>query len=131
MITPYLGTTGSVLSGTTGDQLSVLRHEFLVESHVLLLGENGIVVLETVLLEKSGITRIVCQQLNWLKFIPKVNPYPGAWMSRGLLAIYSIFLYRRNAHTKERVLQAQEWVTLRSSHCEDNWMERITERVCE
>lgn len=55
-IATYLSTTGSVLGSTTGDQLSILGHKLLIETHVLLLGENGIVILETVLLEKSGIT---------------------------------------------------------------------------
>jgi hypothetical protein len=32
-----LGTTGSVLGSTTGDQLSIKLHELIVETHVLLL----------------------------------------------------------------------------------------------
>lgn len=52
----YLSTTGSVLGSTTGNQLSILGHKLFIETHVLLLGENGIVVLETVLLKESGIT---------------------------------------------------------------------------
>jgi hypothetical protein len=56
MIFSYLGTTGSVLSSPTGDQLSIPSKEILVDTHVLLLGEDSIVILQAVLLEKGGIT---------------------------------------------------------------------------
>jgi hypothetical protein len=62
----YLSTTSSVLGSTTGNQLSILGHKLLIETHVLLLGEDGIVVLETVLLEKGGITLHKDQQPNGL-----------------------------------------------------------------
>lgn len=52
----YLSATGSVLGGTARNQLSILGHELLVEAHVLLLGEDGIILLEAVLFENSGIT---------------------------------------------------------------------------
>jgi len=88
----YLSTTGSVLSGAAGNQLSIPGHELLVEAHVLLLGEDGIVCLELVLLEKSGITGngMSASELvdNPLKLI---RTYPRAWMSRGTLAVYSNF----------------------------------------
>lgn len=54
---PYLGTTGSVLGGTTGDQLSVPGEEVLIDAHVLLLSEDSIVGLQAILLKESGITR--------------------------------------------------------------------------
>lgn len=48
-----LGTTGTVLGGTTSNQLSfVVVEEILVEGKVLLLSENSIVGLEAVLVEK-------------------------------------------------------------------------------
>lgn len=90
----YLSTTSSVLSGAAGNQLSIPGHELLVEAHVLLLGEDGIVCLEVVLLEKSGITgngmsASECELVdNPLKLI---RTYPRAWMSRGTLAVYSNF----------------------------------------
>lgn len=48
-----LGTTGAVLGGTTGNQLRlVVVEEVLVEGLVLVLGEDGIVGLELVLVEE-------------------------------------------------------------------------------
>lgn len=52
----YLGSAGSVLSGTTSNQLRVKLQEFIIESHVLLFGKNGVIVLQAVLLQESGIT---------------------------------------------------------------------------
>jgi hypothetical protein len=52
----YLSATGSVLSSTTGNQLSIPGKEVLVDTHVLLLSKDSIVLLEAILLEKSGIT---------------------------------------------------------------------------
>ena len=53
----YLGTTGSVLGSTTGDQLDiVLGEQLVVETHVLVLSKDSIVVLQTILLQKGGIT---------------------------------------------------------------------------
>lgn len=52
-----LGTTSGVLGSAAGNQLGVeVVEEILVERLVLLLGKNGIVVLELVLLEESLIT---------------------------------------------------------------------------
>lgn len=49
----YLSSTSSVLRGTAGDELGVVvLQQVLVEAHVLLLGQNGIVGLQAVLLEK-------------------------------------------------------------------------------
>lgn len=62
---PYLSTTGSVLSSTTGDQLSIPGKEILVDTHVLLLGEDSIVILQAVLLEKGSIT-LESMSVNWI-----------------------------------------------------------------
>ena len=51
-----LSTTSSVLGSTTGDELSIQLHQILVETHVLVLGENGIVSLQAILLQKSIIS---------------------------------------------------------------------------
>lgn len=52
-----LGTSGTVLGSTTGDELGIVVVEkVLVERNVLLLGEDGIVGLETVLVEKGLVT---------------------------------------------------------------------------
>lgn len=52
-----LSTAGGVLGSTTGDQLSiVVLEEVLEEALVLLLGEDGVVGLEAVLLEESLVT---------------------------------------------------------------------------
>jgi hypothetical protein len=82
-IAPYLGTTGSVLGGTTGDQLGVPGEEVLIDAHVLLLSENSIVGLQAILLEKSGITRRKVSAIDINKTPPdrKVPAYPRAWMS--------------------------------------------------
>ena len=65
MIPPYLSTTGSVLSSTTRDQLSIPGEEVLVDAHVLLLSKNSIIVLQAVLLEKGGITSKLCQRIGY------------------------------------------------------------------
>lgn len=52
----YLSTTSSVLSSTTGNEFSVELHQLIVETHVLVLREDGIVVLEVILLEEGGVT---------------------------------------------------------------------------
>ena len=53
-----LSTAGGVLGSTTGDQLSiVVLEEVLEEALVLLLGEDGVVGLEAVLLEESLIAK--------------------------------------------------------------------------
>jgi hypothetical protein len=52
-----LGTSGAVLGSTAGDELGiVVVEEVLVERDVLLLGEDGIVGLEAVLVEQGLIT---------------------------------------------------------------------------
>lgn len=52
-----LGTSGSVLCGTTSVQVDLeVLEQVLVETHVLLLGEDGIVGLEAVLLEQLLVT---------------------------------------------------------------------------
>lgn len=52
-----LGTTGRVLGGTASNQLGiVVVEEVLVQGEVLVLGENGIVGLEAVLVEKGLVT---------------------------------------------------------------------------
>lgn len=57
----YLRTTSRVLCSTTGDQLGiVIVEQLLVQTHVLLLSEDGIVVLEAVLLQKRGVTLQDC-----------------------------------------------------------------------
>jgi hypothetical protein len=65
VIFPYLSTTGSVLSSTTGDQLSIPGKEVLVDTHVLLLSKDSIVFLQPVLLEEIGITSKI-MSVNWI-----------------------------------------------------------------
>lgn len=51
--TAYLRASCSVLSGTTSDELGVVvLEQIFVETHVLLLGEDGVVGLQAVLLEE-------------------------------------------------------------------------------
>lgn len=50
-----LGTAGGVLGGSASNELGVEFLEIIVESEMLLLSENGIVLLQVVLLEESGI----------------------------------------------------------------------------
>lgn len=54
----YLSTTGSVLSGTTGNQLSIALQQLFVDTHVLVLCEDSVVVLEPILLQEGGVTGI-------------------------------------------------------------------------
>lgn len=52
-----LGATGGVLGSTAGDELGVeVVEEVLVEAEVLLLGEDGVVGLEVVLLQQGLVT---------------------------------------------------------------------------
>lgn len=52
-----LSTTSSVLRSSTGDELSIkVIQKVLVEAKVLLLGEDSIVLLETILVKKSLVT---------------------------------------------------------------------------
>lgn len=53
----YLSTTSGVLGGTTGDQLGVAGNQVLVDTHVLVLSEDSIIGLQTILLQESGITK--------------------------------------------------------------------------
>jgi hypothetical protein len=49
----YLGSASSILCSAAGNELSiVVLHQVLVEAHVLLLGQDGIVGLQAVLLEE-------------------------------------------------------------------------------
>lgn len=53
----YLGSTGSVLSGTTSNQLRLaVLEELVIESHMLLLGKDSVIILQAVLLQESTIT---------------------------------------------------------------------------
>lgn len=53
----YLCPTSSVLSGTSSNQFRIMVLEKLfIETHVLLLREDSIVVLQAVLLQESSIT---------------------------------------------------------------------------
>lgn len=84
----YLGTTGSVLGSTTGDQLNiVLGEELVIKTHVLVLSKDSIVVLQTILLQKGGITsdnvRIPEIGFNHKVEFPEEVTYPTAWMSIG------------------------------------------------
>lgn len=53
----YLCSTGGILSSTTSNQLSIKLQQLVVEAHVLLLREDSVVVLKSILLQESGITR--------------------------------------------------------------------------
>jgi hypothetical protein len=53
----YLGATSGILRSTTGEVLGgVLGGQVLVDGHVLLLGEDGIVLLKLVLVEDGLVT---------------------------------------------------------------------------
>jgi hypothetical protein len=59
----YLSTTSGVLRSTTSNELSiVVLDQILVKSHMLLLRQNSIVGLETILLEQLLVSAIPCQQ---------------------------------------------------------------------
>jgi hypothetical protein len=76
----YLGTTSGVLGGTTGDQLSVTGEQVLVDTHVLVLSKDSIILLQTILLEESGITNYeISIKINSNLLLN--YPYPRAWMS--------------------------------------------------
>ena len=53
----YLSATSGVLGSTTSNQLSIELHQLIVEAHVLILCEDGVVVLESILLQESGVTK--------------------------------------------------------------------------
>ena len=54
----YLGASSCVLGSSAGDKLSiVVVDQVVVETHVFLLGEDGIVGLEPVCLEHRSISR--------------------------------------------------------------------------
>ena len=52
----YLSATSGVLGSTTGNKLRIALQQLIVEAHVLVLCEDGVVVLESILLQESGIT---------------------------------------------------------------------------
>lgn len=53
----YLCATSGVLSSASSDQLRiVVLQEFFVETHMLLLREDGIIVLEAIFFEQGFIT---------------------------------------------------------------------------
>lgn len=69
-----LCTTGGVLRGTAGQQLRlVVVQEILVEAEMLLLGENGIVGFETILLEQL----LVAEGLDVLNWAVSLGAYQG------------------------------------------------------
>ena len=53
----YLSATSGVLGSTTSNKLSIKLHQLIVEAHVLILCEDGVVVLESILLQESGVTK--------------------------------------------------------------------------
>jgi hypothetical protein len=76
----YLGTTSGVLGGTTGDQLSVPGEQVLVDTHMLVLSKDGIVLLQAVLLEESSIANYgISIEIDVDLLLS--YPYPRAWMS--------------------------------------------------
>lgn len=79
-----LGATGRVLSGTTGVQVGLeVGEEVFVETHVLLLGENGIVGLEAILVEQSLVTGELVSACKDCEGCDARNEtYPTAWISR-------------------------------------------------
>jgi hypothetical protein len=112
----YLGTTSGVLGGTTGDQLGVPGEQVLVDTHVPVLSENGIVLLKAVLLEESSITKYdISMKLS--RFTPELS-IPTSLNVYNKMSALSSKLPTEKAHTEERVLQTEKRVTLSSSHCE-------------
>ena len=83
----YLCATGGVLGSTAGYELCVVVLEkVFVETHVLFLGEDGVVGLEAVLGEH-------CFIAGQLRSVPaglygrRVGAYPWPWMSEAALLI--------------------------------------------
>lgn len=71
-----LGAAGAVLSGAAGDQLGlVVVEEVLVERDVLLLGQDGVVGLELVLVEELLVTDglNVCREVALVNQMPQIQ----------------------------------------------------------
>lgn len=79
----YLSPSGGILRRTTSKQLSIsVLDELLVETHVLLLGQNGIVGLETVLLEQLSISDRPSAKLGGVFVVWYFgSTYPCPWIS--------------------------------------------------
>lgn len=73
----YLSTSRGVLSGTTGNQLRIPLEQLIVEAHVLVFGEDGIVVLQAVLLQEGSVAIIVSEAIDFRMAFA----YPAAWIS--------------------------------------------------
>lgn len=126
-----LGATGGVLGSTTGNELGVeVVEEVLVEAEVLLLGEDGVVGLEVVLLQQGLITdgldvcdcgNVSDQLLAWVIFAF------GSFIFLGDEGSFqqSALLIR----TEKRVLQADEAEILGGSHCDLRYEEQEIWRI--
>lgn len=77
-----MGTSGGVLGSTTSIQVGLeVLEKVLIETHVLGLGEDGVVGLQSVLLKKSSISVYVVSGAAGLESFT-ADAYPTAWMSR-------------------------------------------------
>jgi hypothetical protein len=83
---------------------------------VLFLGKDGIVVFEAVLLQESGVT-VRSESAKAQFVLVSSMTYPAAWMSVSEVSIIRCPKSPEvKAHTEEGVLQAQQRISLRSSH---------------
>lgn len=97
----YLSTSRSVLGSTAGDQLGVaVLEQVLVQSHVLFLGEDGIVGLDVVLLQHGIISTQFVSSESTIEAAAKNISYPTPWISTLVSSSTCINIYM-NTHREE------------------------------
>ena len=119
-----MGTTGRVLGGAAGDQLGIkVVEEVLEDALVLGLGQDGIVGLETVLLEQGVVSnRLDVWQGREVLLLARISRRPtfasgvGSGLDTMRMALKRNRMLVRCALTEERVLQAEELVVLGGCH---------------
>ncbi len=119
-----LGTTGRVLGGAAGDQLGIkVVEEVLEDALVLGLGQDGIVGLETVLLEQGVVSnRLDVWQGREVLLLARISRRPtfasgvGSGLDTMRMALKRNRMLVRCALTEERVLQAEKLVVLGGCH---------------
>ena len=120
-----LGTAGRVLGGAAGDQLGIkVVEEVLEDALVLGLGQDGIVGLETVLLEQGVVSdRLDVWQGRKVPLLARISRRPTICERRGESGLDAVRMaLARNkmpvrcALTEEGVLQTEESVVLGGCH---------------
>ena len=86
---------------------------------MLILSEDGVIVLQTILLQESSVTVDVRVREDVINDSERGLTYPLAWISVSItVSIQSaVIITEQVSHTQEGVFQAQQRVSLRSSHC--------------